>query len=175
MSRRYVIKLEIAVAIVLALIGAFFIYLASSIPQALNDPIGPKVLPMFLAISLVAGGALVAILALVKHGPGTPDEVDMKSSYGFRESNVPLIFAVIGCGIVYLISFWAFGYFVATFIAVVLIMLTFGNRNWLLILVISLVAAMVYQFVFMGLMGLFDPPGNITDLRQYTNWMTGAK
>jgi len=78
MSRHYVIKLEIGIAIVLALIGAFFI-----------------------AISLVAGGLLVAIFALVKHGPGTPDEVDMSSSYGFRESNVPLIFAVIGCGIVY--------------------------------------------------------------------------
>jgi len=34
---------------------------------------------------------------------------------------------------------------------------------------------MVYQFVFMGLMGLFDPAGKIADLRQYTNWMSGEQ
>ena len=37
--------------------------------------------------------------------------------------------------------------------------LTKGNRNVVLILVLSLIGALVYQYVFMGLMGLHDPAG----------------
>jgi len=177
MPRSYVFKIELGVAVVVALIGCFFIYQASMIRPALNDPIGPRVLPMFLAITLVFGAALIAVTAFlsIRKPGGADDEIPMTQSYGFLQSNVPLIFAVIGCGIVYVASFWAFGYFVATFLSVVLIMVTFGNRKWLLILTIALGVAMLYQFVFMGLMGLFDPAGEIVDLRKYTNWISGVQ
>lgn len=176
MSQRYVTKLELGVAAVLVLVGVFFIYQASFIRPVPNDPIGPKVLPMFLSISLVLGGVMIALGALFKRQPETAgSEIELPSGYGFRESNIGLIFAVIGCGICYVVTFWAFGYFVATFVSVILIMLTFGNRNLLLILAIALGVAVVYQFVFMGLMGLFDPAGEILDLRQFTNWISGAQ
>lgn len=169
MQDRYKLKLELGVAVVVALTGAFFIYHASFIRPALNDPIGPKVLPMFLAISLVVGAALLALRALLgKAGI-------IRAGYGFQESNLGRIFAVIACGAIYVAAFWAFGYFAATFIAAVLIMLTFGNRSILTIAVVALLSAMVYQFVFMGMMGLFDPAGKVLDLRAYTNWISGAQ
>ena len=176
MSHRYVTRLELGVAAVLALIGFFFIYQASFIRPVPGDPIGPKVLPMFLAISLVCGGAIIALWALFRPRSDNADaDVELPAGYGFRESNLKLIFSVIGCGICYVATFWAFGYFVATIISVILIMLTFGNRNWILILAIALVGAVVYQFVFMGLMGLADPAGELVDLRPYTNWISGAQ
>lgn len=178
MSHRYVTRLELGVAVVLVLISFFFIYQASFIRPVANDPIGPKVLPMFLSIAILLGGVFIALVALFGRKPAPTEgggEIELPSGYGFKESNIGLIFAVIACGICYVITFWAFGYFVATFISVVLIMLTFGNRNWLLIIAISLLGAIVYQFIFMGLMGLFDPAGELLDVRKFTNWISGAQ
>ncbi len=175
MSNRYVTKLELGVAAVLVLIGAFFIFQASFIRPVPGDPIGPKVLPMFLAIAILCGGVLIALHTLFRKGRHSDEDVELASGYGFKESNIGLIFAVIGCGICYVVTFWAFGYFVATFVSVILIMLTFGNRKLWLILTIALGVAIVYQFVFMGLMGLFDPAGEVVDLRRFTNWISGAQ
>lgn len=169
MRNGYKVKLELGVAVAVALIGGFFIHQASSIRPALHDPIGPKVLPMFLAIILVVGAVLIALRALLGKAGA------VREGYGFRESNLARIFAVIGCGLVYVCAFWAFGYFAATFFVVILIMLAFGNRSILAILITAVVASLIYQFVFMGLMGLFDPAGKVVDLRAYTNWIIGAQ
>lgn len=168
MKLGYKEKLELGVAAVVALIGVFFVVQASFIRPALNDPIGPKVLPMTIAIALVVGGALIAIRALT-HAAGP-----MHDGYGFLESNVRRIAAVIGCGVVYVVLFWGIGYFAATLASVFLIMLAFGNRNYRIMTGVAVFAAFVYQFVFMGLMGLHDPRGALADLRPLTNWLTGA-
>lgn len=169
MQSSYKVRLELGVALIVGLIGVFFIYQASSIRPAINDPIGPKVLPMFLAVCLIVGAALIALRALLgKAG-------NIREGYGFQESNLGRIFAVIASGAVYVTAFWAFGYFAATFIAALLILLTFGSRNIFIILIVALVAAVIYQFVFMGMMGLFDPAGKILDLRSYTNWISGVQ
>ena len=48
-----------------------------------------------------------------------------------------------------------------------LMLLVFGNRNVVLILVLSVIGAVVYNYVFIGLMGLHDPPGMIFDLNRF--------
>jgi len=54
-------------------------------------------------------------------------------------------------------------------------LLTFGVRNWLAMILGAIILAIVFQWVFMGVMILNDPKGAIFDMRPYTNWITGAK
>jgi hypothetical protein len=54
-------------------------------------------------------------------------------------------------------------------------MVSFGHRKIWKILSFSLFAGVIYQFIFMGMMGLYDPPGKVADLRDYTNWIIGVQ
>ena len=53
-------------------------------------------------------------------------------------------------------------------------MMAFGHTNIIKIILFSLIASLIYQFIFMGMMGLYDPAGEVLDLRKYTNWIIGA-
>ncbi|MEM9715252.1 MAG: tripartite tricarboxylate transporter TctB family protein [Pseudomonadota bacterium] len=164
----YKTKVELGVAVVVALIGLFFIYQASTI-AASREAVGPRTMPMFLAISLVLGGIWVAARALLgKHG-------EIKEGYGFQESNISRIMQTIGCGIFFVIVFWGFGYFTAILTTFMLVLFAFGNRGILWLLAGGVIAAFVFQWLFMGVMLLNDPRGALVDMRPYTNWITGAQ
>ncbi|MEM0978161.1 MAG: tripartite tricarboxylate transporter TctB family protein [Pseudomonadota bacterium] len=164
----YKAKVELGVALVIILIGIFFIFQASTIATS-REAVGPRTMPMFLAISLVIGGIWVGVRALLgKAG-------DVKAGYGFQESNIARIFAVIGCGAFFVFIFWGFGYFVAILITFVAMMYAFGVRAWAWMIGGGLVVAFIFQWLFMGIMLLNDPRGKIVDMRPYTNWITGAQ
>ncbi|MEM6988551.1 MAG: tripartite tricarboxylate transporter TctB family protein [Pseudomonadota bacterium] len=164
----YKTKLEYGVGAVVLLVGVFFIFQAFTIETS-RESVGPRTLPMILAVSLVIGGLWLGFRAFLgKAG-------DIKDGYGFLESDVKRIFLVVACGVLFVVTFWAFGYFVALIVTLIAMMLTFGVRNWLAMIVGALVTAFVFQWVFMGVMLLNDPAGAIVDMRPYTNWITGAK
>ena len=48
-----------------------------------------------------------------------------------------------------------------------LMLVVFGNRHIGTIVVLSIVGALVYNHVFIGLMGLHDPPGLYFDLNRF--------
>ncbi|MEM7242556.1 MAG: tripartite tricarboxylate transporter TctB family protein [Pseudomonadota bacterium] len=160
-------KVEYGVAAVTLLIGLFFIYQATTI-SASNEAVGPRTMPMFLSISLVIGGLWIALRAYL----GQVGEV--KSGYGFQDSNLSRIFQVIGCGAFFLFMFWGFGYFTAILTTFIAALYAFGNRNWLVMILGAIAVAFIFQWLFMGVMLLFDPKGAIIDMRPYTNWITGA-
>ena len=164
----YKTKVEYGVALVILLIGFFFMYQASTI-KASSEAVGPRTMPMFLAIAFILGGIWVGIRAF----RGAAGEI--KDGYGFQESNLTRIFEVIGCGIFFVFMFWGFGYFTAIFATFVAMLYTFGSRNWLYMILGGIVLAYVFQWLFMGVMLLFDPAGAIIDMRPYTNWITGAQ
>ena len=161
-------KLELYVAAVVFLIGIFFTYQASQIRPFVNDVVGPRALPLTLSALLIIGASSILVRALLGHVG------KIQEGYGFQDSNVKRIISVIISGAIYVACFWAFGYFVATFIAVGLIMIAFGHTNTIKIILFSLIASLIYQFIFMGMMGLYDPAGEVLDLRKYTNWIIGA-
>ena len=169
MKLGYKAKLELYVAGCIFLIGVFFFYQASKIGPALHDVVGPRALPLTLAFLLLLGSVAILARALLGY------EGKIQEEYGFQTSDVKRIFAVIGSGAIYVLTFWAFGYFVSTGVAVGLIMVAFGHRKLWKILSFSLFSAVVYQFIFMGMMGLYDPAGQIVDLRDYTNWIIGEQ
>ena len=123
---------------------------------------------MFLAISLVIGGLWLSLRAFLDRAG------DLKAGYGFLESDIVRIFEVIGCGVLFVIMFWAFGYFAAVISTFIAALYAFGVRNWFGMLAGAITLAVVFQWLFMGIMLLNDPRGAILDLRPYTNWISGA-
>ena len=161
-------KLEFYVAASVFLIGVFFTYQAFQIRPFLIDVVGPRALPLSLSILLIIGSLSIFLRAIL----GNVGKI--QEGYGFQDSNVKRIISVIISGAIYVACFWAFGYFLATFVTIGLIMMAFGHTNIIKIILFSLIASLIYQFIFMGMMGLYDPAGEVLDLRKYTNWIIGA-
>ena len=165
-NEEYKRKVEYGVAAVVILIGLFFIYQASTI-TASREAVGPRTMPMFLAVSLVLGGFWRGVRALRgKTG-------DVKAGYGFLESDLRRIFEVIGCGVLFVFLFWAVGYFVALVVTFISMLLAFGVRSWVKMGVGALLLGFTFQWLFIGIMRLNDPRGAIINLRPYTSWISG--
>lgn len=167
-TQQYKIKVEYGVAAVVLIVGLFFIYQAFTIGTS-RESIGPRTLPLFLAASLSLGGVWLALRAF----RGKVGEI--QEGYGFLESDSKRIFMVVACGILFIATFWGFGYFTAVIVTLNAMLLTFGVRNWIAMILGAIVLAFIFQWVFMGVMLLNDPKGAIVDMRPYTNWITGAQ
>ncbi len=167
-NQEYKIKVEYGVSAVVLLVGVFFIFQAFTIETS-RESVGPRTLPMILAVSLVIGGIWLAFRAF------TGKTGDLKDGYGFLESDVKRIFMVVACGVLFVVMFWAFGYFSAVIVTLIAMLLTFGVRNWIAMIIGAVVLAFIFQWVFMGVMLLNDPKGAVFDMRPYTNWIIGAK
>ena len=164
----YKTKVEYGVGAVVFLIGLFFIFQAFTIETS-REAVGPRTMPMFLAISLVISGIWIGLRAYLGRAG------DIGEGYGFQESNLPRIAQVVGCGALFVLLFWAFGYFVALIFTFMAMLYTFGVRNWIGMAACGIILAFVFQWLFMGIMLLNDPRGALVDMRPYTNWITGAK
>lgn len=162
----YKIKLELGVSAIVAFVGLFFVYQASTIGSS-SEAVGPRTMPMALAISLVLGAVWLAIRA-VRGKVG-----DIKEGYGFLDSNLKRITLVVGCGALFVITFWLFGYFVAIIAGYISTLYAFGVRDKMKTIIGALVMAIVMQWLFMGVMRLNDPKGVLIDVRPYTNLISG--
>ncbi|MEM6303930.1 MAG: tripartite tricarboxylate transporter TctB family protein [Pseudomonadota bacterium] len=162
------IKVEYGVSLVVFLTGIFFLFQAFTIETS-REAVGPRTMPLGLAIALMLGGAYLGFRAVMDKAG------ELKEGYGFLETDVGRIFQVVGCGAFFVVLFWAFGYFVACVFTFIAMMFTFGVRNWAIMIPAGLVLAVAFQALFMGVMLLNDPRGAVFDMRPYTNWITGAQ
>ncbi|MGC6530627.1 MAG: tripartite tricarboxylate transporter TctB family protein [Candidatus Puniceispirillaceae bacterium] len=166
--QKYKIKVEYGVSAAVLLVGVFFIFQAFTIETS-RETVGPRTMPMLLAVSLAISGMWLAFRAYSGRAG------DLKEGYGFLESDVKRIFMVFGCGTLFVALFWAFGYFTALIFTFIAMLYTFGVRNWPVMIIGGIILAIAFQALFMGVMLLNDPKGAIIDMRPYTNWITGAK
>lgn len=164
----YKIKVEYGVSAVVLLIGVFFIFQAFTIETS-REAVGPRTMPMIIAIALVISGLWLFLRAY------TDRAGDLKDGYGFLESDIGRIMLVVGCGVLFLVLFWGFGFFTAIIFTFLAMMATFGVKAWIKMAIGSLVVALLFQVLFMGVMRLNDPKGALVDMRPYTNWITGAQ
>lgn len=167
-NQDYKIKVEIGVSAIVLLIGIFFLFQSFTIDTS-REAVGPRTMPLFLAITTILSGLFLGMRAL------TGRAGDLKDGYGFLESDLPRIALVVGCGALFVLLFWAFGYFVALAITFIAMLFTFGVRNWAIMIPGSIILAIAFQALFMGVMRLNDPKGAVVDMRPYTNWITGAQ
>ena len=167
-NQSYKIRVEYGVSAVVLLIGIWFLFQSFTI-EASREAVGPRTMPLILAIALVFSGIYLAFRAYSGRAG------DLKEGYGFLESDVRRIFMVVGCGALFVFLFWGFGFFVALIFTFISMLYTFGVRRWIGMTLGALVLAFAFQALFMGVMRLNDPKGAIVDMRPYTNWITGAK
>ena len=162
----YKIKLEYGVSLVVMLTGLFFVYQAFTIGVS-KEAVGPRTMPMALAVSLVLSGLWLAFRAF-RGKVGA-----LKEGYGFLESNMKRISQVVGCGALFVITMVMFGYFVSIIITYITSLYAFGVRDKLKMVSGAIIMAVVMQWLFMGIMRLNDPKGVLLDLRPYTNLISG--
>ena len=166
-SQDHKVKVEYGVSAVVLLTGIFFLFLAFTIETS-REAVGPRTMPMFLAVSLVISGLWLALRAFLGQAG------DLKDGYGFLESDIGRIAMVVGSGIVFLIMFWGFGYFAAIIATYIIMLYSFGVRSWGWMIGGAIILSCIFQWLFMGVMLLNDPAGVIMDLRPFTDWIKGA-
>ena len=166
LHENYKTKVEYGVSAIVMLVGLFFIYQASTIGTS-KEMFGPDAMPFGLSIATVLGGIWLAYRAF-RGNVGA-----VKDGYGFLESDLTRISWVIGSGAAFILNFYLFGYFVAIIVGYTLMLLSFGVRDKLKILFSTLLMAVIFQWLFMGIMRLNDPSGALLDLRSYTNIISG--
>ena len=162
----YKVKLEYGVSAIIILIGLFFVYQASTIGIS-KEAVGPRTMPMALAISLFFGGLWLTIRAFRGKVGG------LKEGYGFLESNLKRIMLVVAAGAFFVFTFWLLGYFVALIVTYISMLYIFGVRDKLKTILGAIIMAIIMQWLFMGVMRLNDPKGVLIDLRPYTNFISG--
>lgn len=167
-NRDHKIKVEYGVSAAVLLIGIFFMFQAFTIETS-REAVGPRTLPLILSIVTLLSGLWLAFRAF------SGRTGDLAEGYGFLESDVRRIFMIIACGALFVLLFWAFGYFTALVFTFLAMLLTFGVRNWAVMIPGALILAVAFQALFMGVMLLNDPRGALFDMRPYTNWITGAQ
>jgi len=165
-SENYKTKIEYGTAAVVAFIGIFFVFQALTI-RVSAEAVGPRTMPLTLAILLILGAVWLGVRAF----RGKVGEV--KTEYGFLDSDLRRIALVIGCGLLFLLTFWAFGYFTAIVVGYVSSLFAFGVKDKLKVFGSALIMAVVFQWLFMGVMRLNDTRGYVVDLRPYTNLISG--
>ena len=89
-NENYKRKLELGVGVVVMAVGAFFVTQALTI-GASKEIVGPRTMPMALAVSMILGGAWLTLRAL-RGRVGL-----IKPGYGFLESDLKRIALVIAC------------------------------------------------------------------------------
>ena len=166
-NENYKRKLELGVGLVVILIGAFFVTQALTI-GASKEIVGPRTMPLALAIFMILGGVWLTMRAIMGRSGS------IKGDYGFLESDLKRISLVVACGLAFLFSFWAFGYFIAIIITYISALYAFGVRNKVWMLGGALVFAVALQWLFMGVMLLNDPSGAIIDIRPFTELISGV-
>lgn len=159
-------RTDLGVAVVVILVGAVFALEAWRIDPRSDEAVGPRFVPLFLALSMVVLGGGIGAGALRRSGrPAEP-------GFGFGDSDLARVAAVVGAGVAYVAAFWAIGYFGATILAMALALWVFGVRSTPVLVLLPIAAGIAYQFVFMGLMGLLDPRGALLDLRDLSRLVT---
>ena len=179
---RYRTKIEFGVTVAVFIIGGFFAILAWDINPSADDAVGPRAVPLFIAITMLVLGALISVSASRENdlsnqtaddGDLIPAEAYEEDDFGFRDADIKRVFAVIACGFAYIALFYAFGYMLSTLLSMVLILVAFGNRHPIALIGYAIAAALIYQYIFMGLMGLHDPAGEFLDVTAVSNLISG--
>ena len=110
--------------------------------------------PEWCRLVLIILAVLKVILGLRE--PGKKDNNSNSQSV----KNVYKLIAITALGFAYVVFFSAFGYFVSTLIALVVILYLFEIRKLYRLIPIAVGGSVLYYLLFVGVMKIYDPPGD---------------
>ena len=153
-------RIDLGLAATTVAVGAVFAAEAWRIDPASYEAVGPRAVPLFLACAMIGLGLAMAAGVWLREG-----RAPLPPGIGFADSDLRSVALVIGAGAIYAAAFWALGYMVATILGAAMALWVFGVRSPFVLIALPIVAGVIYQATFMGLMGLLDPRGALVDLR----------
>lgn len=161
-------RTDLVSAIAIMMVGAFFLMLAQQIrtpkyQSAAEAMVGPAMVPMAIAILIIALGALQVALALLSRGhragAAAPSDEEPSEFADFAPAMLLRLATVVAIGYGYIWLLSAVGYITSTAIVLTLMVLLFRNRPSLGLLLTILGGTAVYYYLFIRLMGLYLPTG----------------
>ena len=163
-------KSELFSAIAVICLGIFFLSQAYQVETVQRALIGPRLVPMNIAGMIIALGVLQFIVAWVGGAenvkgcdPG-PSPADVGVSALVCTAPVFRTTALVVIGFAYIWLFSASGYLISTGITMALLLVIFGTRNPGKVAMITIGGTAVYYFIFIWLVGIYDPPGKLINL-----------
>ncbi|MEQ9327113.1 MAG: tripartite tricarboxylate transporter TctB family protein [Rhodospirillales bacterium] len=135
-------------------IGAAFLHETLQIDEGADEITEMMLAPYGISCLVIALGAFQALLgALSAARPNIDVPAESEPARPFR------LAAVIGVGVCFIVLFPLIGYMFTSLITLALMMLLFGNRPGTRFAAIAIAGTLVYQIVFVDLMGVHDPAG----------------
>nr|WP_306266178.1 tripartite tricarboxylate transporter TctB family protein [Pararhizobium sp. IMCC3301] len=160
-------KIDFITVLLALVVGLVFLWQAWAIPVGASDSIGPRLVPLIIAMSAI--GLAGVQLYFDFHADGVAgtelagdDHISIRSL--FLQAG-PLILAAVLYG---QMMVW-FGYLVATFVAALLVFRLYAN-SLALTLVNSTAGSLIFYIAFIKGMGIYDPPGTILDISGFLTW-----
>jgi hypothetical protein len=134
------------------IIGAAFLHETLQIDEGADEITEMMLAPYGISCLVIALGAFQALVGAISAArSGTGGTADHEPVRPFR------LAAVIAVGICFMILFPLIGYMFSSLITLALMMLLFGNRPGTRFAAIAVAGTLVYQLVFVDLMGVHDP------------------
>lgn len=161
-------KSELIVGISSLSVSSFCLALAFSIESVFGSTFEMRMLPVFLSGTMMVISLLVLFRALTlsnKVSASSEEIRTMKAATG-------RMFGVVAVGLIYVGLFYSVGYIVATFLSMYLVMVVLGNSSHIKIALTAIISAVIYQIIFMGLFGFYDPVGRLIDLSALSEFLS---
>jgi hypothetical protein len=149
-------------------VSVFCLFLAFSIESVFGSTFEMRMLPVFLSGTMVFISFTVTLKAL-----NMPKELLVsQEEIQIMRAATSRMFGVVMVGLIYVGLFYAVGYTVATAISMYLVMIVLGNTNHIKIAITAILSAVIYQFIFMGIFGFYDPVGRLIDLSALSEFLS---
>lgn len=163
--------------IVFLIFGIVFFVESLSVPPGPAGLIGPRTVPLSISIIVIFVGALLIYFDMKsakrssskQRTPASHDSVaSVKKDITPREliyfaGPVFLLTAVYG-----VFLYW-FGYLLSTWI-VALVGFSLFHNSKKIALINAIVGSLIFYYLFIKLMGVYDPPGRMIDLSGLLHW-----
>lgn len=153
-------KSEFIVGCLSLAISLFCLSLAFSIESVFGSTFEMRMLPVFLSGTMV----IISLLVLFKAMSMPRELLVSQEKIQTMKAATGRMFGVIVVGLIYVGLFYAVGYVASTAISMYLVMIVLGNSNSLKLATIAIFSAVIYQLIFMGMFGFYDPVGRVIDL-----------
>ncbi|WP_019588264.1 tripartite tricarboxylate transporter TctB family protein [Deinococcus apachensis] len=155
-GRRGVSVPDLLVALGVTVLGLLLLLGTYQIPFGINAVVGPRVFPLIVSVGLTALGVLLTVNALRgdRAEPAAEEDTDPNAPVHLGAAGI-----VLGGFLLGTVLLPTLGFVIGTAIMYFSVALAFGERRWLLMLVVSLLVALVTYEVFTRGLGLNLPPG----------------
>ncbi len=161
-------KRELIVGGLSSAVSVFCLLLAFSIESVFGSTFEMRMLPVFLSGTMV----LISVMVILKAVNMPKELLVSQEEVQIMRAATGRMFGVVIVGLIYVWLFYALGYILATAISMYLVMIVLGNSNHYKIALTAILSAIIYQFIFMGFFGFYDPVGRLIDLSALSEFLS---